>query len=151
MYSPSKAISPSHTYIHKIVPYIVACISPRKGHVLSFQSNQPGMYPSHAHIHMNKPFDVRSCIALLYKTAIPGATLKTPGQEQIQPSSLLGLLSHRILKPTEVFLLYICVLTTLSNYAGGLGCEADCQFMVANTLTVTCTQSACAAGAGYSN
>ena len=73
---------------------------------------------------MNKPFDVRSCIALQYKTAIPGATLKTPGQEQIQPSSLLGLLSHRILKPTEVFLLYICVLTTLSNYAGGLGCEA---------------------------
>jgi len=79
------------------------------------------MYPSHAHIHMNKPFDVRSCIALQYKTAIPGATLKTPGQEQIQPSSLLGLLSHRILKPTEVFLLYICVLKTLSNYAEGLG------------------------------
>ena len=76
---------------------------------------------------MNKPFDVRSCIALQYKTAIPGATLKTPGQEQIQPSFLLGLLSHMILKPTEVFLLYICVLTTLSNYAGGLGCEADCQ------------------------
>ena len=76
---------------------------------------------------MNKHFNVRSCIALQYKTAIPGATLKTPGQEQIHSSSLLGLLSHRILKPTEVFLLYICVLTTLSNYAGGLGCEADGQ------------------------
>jgi len=36
-------------------------------------------------------------------------------------------LSHRILKPTEVFLLYICVLKTLSNYAGGLRCEAGCQ------------------------
>ena len=75
-------------------------------------------------------------LVLLYntKTAIPGATLKVPGQEQIQPSSLLGLLSHRILKPTaEVFLLYICVLKTLSNYAEGLGCEADCQYMVTHS------------------
>ena len=69
---------PSHTHIHKIIPYVVACIPPYKGqsYLLSFQSNQPGMYPSHAHIHMNKPFDVCSCIALLCKTAIPGATLK---------------------------------------------------------------------------
>ena len=48
-----------------------------QSYVLSFQSNQSGMYRSHAHIHMNKPFDVCSCIALLYKTATPGATLKT--------------------------------------------------------------------------
>ena len=43
---------PSHTHIHKIIPYVVACIPPYKGqsYLLSFQSNQPGMYPSHAHI-----------------------------------------------------------------------------------------------------
>ena len=89
---------------------------------------------------MNKSFDVRSYIALLYKTAIPGATLKTvsglaKNEFSHQPQiSILGLLSHRILKPTEVFLLYNCVLTTLSNCAGGLGYEADCQFMVTHSL-----------------
>ena len=54
-------------------------------------------------------------------------------------------ISRRILKPTGVFLLYTCVLTTLSNYAGGLGCEADCQFMVTHS-DVTCAQSAAGVG-----
>jgi len=64
VYSPSKAISPSHTYIHKIVPYIVACISPYKGqsYVFSFQSNHRGTYPSHAHIHKIVPYIV-ACIS----------------------------------------------------------------------------------------
>ena len=133
----------------------VACIPPYQGwsYVLSFQSNQSQATPTYIWINLlmyalvllyyaKQPFQVQ-----LSRRLVAWPRMNTA----IIPRSLLGLLSHRILKPTEVFLLYICVLTTLSNYAGGLGCEADCQFMVANTLTVTCTQSACAAGAGYSN
>jgi len=58
MYSPSRAISQGqysqakHAHIHKIDPYIVACIPPYKGwsYVLFFQSNQPGMYPKPTHL-----------------------------------------------------------------------------------------------------
>ena len=93
------------------------------------------MYRSHAHIHMNIPFDVCSCIALLYKTVIPGATLKTvsglaKNEFSYHPQISLYFDYFHILKPTGVFLLYICVLTALSNYAG---CEADCQFMVTHS------------------
>ena len=93
------------------------------------------MYRSHAHIHMNKPFDVCSCIALLYKTVIPGATLMmvsglAKNEFSYISSQDLYFDYFHILKPAGVFLLYICVLTTLSIYAG---CEADCQFMVTHS------------------
>jgi len=49
-------------YIKSSLIIIVAYIPPYKGqsYVLSFQSNQPGMYPSHNHIHKIVPYIVAS-------------------------------------------------------------------------------------------
>ena len=132
MYSPSRAISQGCTQATPIYIKLSLILLHAYHHIRSILCILlPEQSARDAHIHMNKPFDVRSCIALLYKTAIPGATLKIVAwprmNSAIIPRSLLGnvLHSRRFLMPTEVFLLYICVLTTLSHYAGGLGCEAD--------------------------
>ena len=45
-----------HTHIHKINPHS------KSPYVLSFQSNQPGMYPSHTYIHKIVPYIV-ACIS----------------------------------------------------------------------------------------
>ena len=74
-------------------------------------------------------------LVLLYNTKQPfqAQLSRRLAKNKFSHHLYFGLLSHRILKPTEVFLLYICVLTTLSNYTAGLGCEADCQYMATHS------------------
>ena len=75
-------------YIKLSLIIIVASIPPYKGqsYVLSFQSNQSGMYPSHTHTHKIVPYIVASIPPYKGRSYVLSFQSKQPGTYPAMPT-----------------------------------------------------------------